>query len=228
MKISDDEYKSKEGETIGNYFILEYIGRNNRNIPSYRVRCIKCDYETIMGWPAIKASIGHSAQCSHPNMWKSHGLFLCYTNMISRCCKEYNIRYEDYGAKGIDVDPTWIRSPWKFQEWALANGYQEGLTIDRIDSSRGYYPDNCRWITLSENSKWRSDSHYVMVNGKLNTCKGWGEELGMGQSTIGRYLRKHGYEKTAFHIVEIQNPGKIVPCVEVDQDMYYNKERERI
>ena len=181
-----------------------------------------------MGWPAIKGSIGHNTNCSHPNMWKSYSLFLCYNNMISRCYKSYNYRYKDYGGKGIDVDPEWIRSPWKFQEWAFANGFQEGLTIDRIDESRGYYPDNCRWVTLSENSKWRSDSHYVSVNGVVDTNKGWSEKLGLGQSTIGRYNRKHGYEKTALHIAELQNPDKIVPCVIVDEDMYYKKEKERI
>ena len=228
MKTPEEEVLGRIGKTIGNYLILDYVGVNKRNIAMYKVRCIMCDYETIMGWPAIRLSVGHNSQCAHPNLWKSHLLRNCYNNMMSRCYKEYNLRYKDYGGKGIDVDPEWIRSPWKFQKWAYENGYQDGLTIDRIDSSRGYYPDNCRWVTLSENSKWRSDSHYISVNGKVNTNKGWSEELGMGQSTIGRYFRKYGYEKTALHIAQLQHPDKDVFCVQIDPDMFNNKEKERI
>ena len=40
-----------------------------------------------------------------------------------------------------------------FHDWAMANGYSEGLTIDRIDSSGNYEPSNCQWLTRSENSK---------------------------------------------------------------------------
>ncbi len=72
--------------------------------------------------------------------------------MRSRCrdkgCKGY--RY--YGGKGVSISPEWATFE-AFREWALANGYQEGLSIDRLDRHSDYGPSNCEWITLAENSR---------------------------------------------------------------------------
>lgn len=63
--------------------------------------------------------------------------------------------YENYGGRGITVCSEWLGSFEAFMEWALANGYKEMLTLDRIDNDRGYFPDNCRWVTwvVQENNK---------------------------------------------------------------------------
>jgi hypothetical protein len=69
--------------------------------------------------------------------------------MLSRCRDEKNIHY---GAKGITVCPRWQDFP-AFRAWAHENGYANGLSIDRMNPNKGYSPDNCEWVTRSENSR---------------------------------------------------------------------------
>ena len=73
--------------------------------------------------------------------------------MRRRCNDTTVINYEYYGSKGIIVCDEWNASYHSFEEWALENGYKEGLSIDRIDTTGNYCPENCRWITRGENSR---------------------------------------------------------------------------
>ena len=76
-------------------------------------------------------------------------MFRRYHNMKDRC---YNLKgkaYKDYGARGITVCREWLEDPLAFEAWALSSGYAEGLTLDRRDNDKGYYPSNCRWVGKS-------------------------------------------------------------------------------
>lgn len=79
-------------------------------------------------------------------------LYTTWHAMKSRCYYPGNNRYRWYGARGIVVCDEWLKFE-AFEAWALASGYQDHLTIDRIDPDAGYSPENCRWITKSENSR---------------------------------------------------------------------------
>lgn len=81
---------------------------------------------------------------------RSH-LYMIWSSMKRRCENPNMPNYKYYGAKGIKVCGEWHSFP-KFKEWAKANGYVDGLSLDRIDSSRDYEPDNCQWMTLSDNA----------------------------------------------------------------------------
>lgn len=70
-----------------------------------------------------------------------------------RCSNPNEPSYKYYGGKGISICKEWKNSYVTFRDWALANGYQDNLVIDRIDNDKGYSPNNCQWITRSENSK---------------------------------------------------------------------------
>lgn len=81
---------------------------------------------------------------------KRHGksktrLYRIWTHMKTRCYDEKAHDYERYGGRGIDICSEWRYQFPNFESWALENGYQDSLTIDRINNDKGYAPNNCRW-----------------------------------------------------------------------------------
>lgn len=94
---------------------------------------------------------GRPIKCSFK---KSHPrLFRIYKNMISRCHDKKHKSFHNYGAIGIFVCPQWKKTPDAFCEWALTSGYQDNLSIDRINNKKGYHPSNCRWVTHKEQAR---------------------------------------------------------------------------
>ncbi len=82
-------------------------------------------------------------------------LYNIYSGMKQRCYNPSSQPYPLYGGRGITICDEWVgdNGLQNFFDWSLSHGYNENLTIGRIDSSKGYSPDNCQWITQSENSK---------------------------------------------------------------------------
>lgn len=76
--------------------------------------------------------------------------------MRRRCHNENEQNYHRYGGRGIVVCREWIYYS-KFKDWAMNNGYDDNLEIDRIDNDKNYYPNNCRWVTHRENSRNRNN-----------------------------------------------------------------------
>lgn len=81
-------------------------------------------------------------------------LFGIHTKMRHRCNNPKNNGFAAYGAVGVTLCPEW-EDYLVFKEWAFSNGYAEHLTIDRIDNTKGYSPDNCRWATYETQSRNR-------------------------------------------------------------------------
>jgi len=78
-------------------------------------------------------------------------LYNIWADMACRC-RDFNTPYyKYYGERGIKVCKEWKDDYITFKKWALANGYKNHLTIDRIDNDGNYEPDNCQWITNAEN-----------------------------------------------------------------------------
>ncbi|HZJ76289.1 MAG TPA: hypothetical protein VFC70_01145, partial [Oscillospiraceae bacterium] len=74
-------------------------------------------------------------------------IYHAWMSMLHRCNNPKNNNYNKYGAKGITVCKEWEDDFEVFMKWSFSNGYKETLTLDRVDSKRGYSPHNCRWAT---------------------------------------------------------------------------------
>lgn len=95
-----------------------------------------------------------STECSRKMPWKKHGqsrtrLHNIWSHMKTRCGCPTSNTYAYYGGRGISVCKEW-ESFEVFRDWAMANGYKDTLSIDRIENDKGYCPENCRWATHSQ------------------------------------------------------------------------------
>ena len=127
-------------------------------------------------------------------------LYRIWHSMKTRCGTPSSTAYKHYGAKGITVCDIWKSSFTAFYEWAIENGYEDNLSIDRIKNDLGYYPDNCRWVTNKEQKINRDYCRQITFNGKTQCVSAWVEELGIARSTLNKKLMqgKTGSEAIEF------------------------------
>lgn len=102
-----------------------------------------------------------------------------WNEMCRRCNAPTCTSYNRYGARGITVCDDWL-SYDNFYEWAMANGYKEGLTIDRVNNNGNYEPSNCRWVTQAEQN--RNTRRNVYIDGKC--ISQIADEAGINATTV--------------------------------------------
>lgn len=117
-------------------------------------------------------------------------LYNVWNTMKSRCYNEKAEKYKDYGARGITVCDEWLHNFQAFYEWAMANGYEENLTIDRKDVNGNYEPSNCRWSTTKEQANNKRTNRYITYNGETHTLAEWAEIRGITQSALRHRLAR--------------------------------------
>lgn len=106
-----------------------------------------------------------------------------------RCYNKNNTSYENYGGRGIKICEEWLNDFDVFYNWAYENGYDDTLTIDRIDNNKSYSPDNCRWVDRKTQANNKRNNVYLTYNGKTQTIAQWAEELSIPRTRI--YNRHH-------------------------------------
>ena len=104
--------------------------------------------------------------------------------MKSRCDNPNNSRYKNYGGRGITVCNEWKDNFIKFYEWAKANGYNQSLTLDRVDVNGDYEPTNCKWSTPKEQANNRTNNHLVPFNGEILTISQWAAKLNINRDVL--------------------------------------------
>ena len=106
-----------------------------------------------------------------------------YRSMMDRCYREKAVNYHLYGGRGIKVCEEW-HDIETFGRWAEENGFQRGLTLDRIDVNGDYEPSNCRWATRKQQANNRRNTVYVTIDGVTKTLTEWADFVGIKRSTI--------------------------------------------
>lgn len=100
-------------------------------------------------------------------------IYHIWHNMVARCHNPKSPAYANYGGRGVSVCEEWRSDPAAFRDWALSNGYTDGLTIDRADNDGNYEPGNCRWITLAEQQGNRRDRQLYTAWGETKSASDW-------------------------------------------------------
>lgn len=119
-------------------------------------------------------------------------LYTIWSNMRVRCNTPSNKSYASYGGRGIRVCPEW--SEYKnFRDWAIAHGYQENLSLDRINNNGNYEPLNCRWATQSEQMRNTRKNHLLEFNGQTKTIAEWAEITGIEYHTLKNRINRYGF-----------------------------------
>lgn len=182
-------------EDLG-YYLKEGTVKKRRYV---KCKC-DCGSERIFRLDCVKNGNTKSCGCLQ---FKPRGvthnltgtpLYRVWASMKQRCSNEKDTVYKWYGERGIKVCTEWNESFEKFNEWALDNGYEQGLTIDRIDVNKDYEPDNCRWITQQEQLLNTRRSVLIEYKGKTMTLKEWADCLGIKYMTLYSRIRTWGWD----------------------------------
>lgn len=155
----------------------EIITRKTSVINGHCKSC-GCLQKEVAAKEVIKTSVKHN----HSNT----RLYKIWKNMISRCTLD---GYKHYFEKGIKVCEEWRSDFMNFYNWAVSNGYNNKLTIDRIDSNGNYEPSNCRWATMREQAQNTSRNHFITHNGERKCIAEWCRELNIRTSTFCQRMK---------------------------------------
>lgn len=165
MSITRKPVSDLVGKTYNKLTVVEYLGKRRHGKHWWLCSCacggsIELNTSRITGSNPTKScgclrketlSINRADPTKHG--LHKHKLYAIYHGMLQRCYNPNSQRYKYYGSSGISVCPEWLEDFHKFFDWAICNGYKDGLSIDRIDSAEDYKPENCQWVTVSENSR---------------------------------------------------------------------------
>jgi len=132
--------------------------------------------------------------------FRKHGLcsspeYHTWQAMINRCTNKNNIGYHNYGGRGISVCDSWRSFKRFYQD--MGDRPELDYRIDRIDNSKGYFKENCEWVTQSENNRNKRTNRVLVFNGVAKCVAAWCEITGINKSTIhGRLRLGWSVEKT--------------------------------
>ena len=117
-------------------------------------------------------------------------LYSIWKGIKRRCCNPNYHHYQNYGGRGITICQEWRNDFQAFYDWAMANGYEDNLTIERMDNEQGYSPSNCSWVDMVEQNNNTRHNHYVEYNGGVYTIAELSRIAGIKQNTLLYRLRR--------------------------------------
>ena len=170
------------GERFGILTAIKYEIRKTKHGKVAYWYC-RCDCGTEKWVSANHLTRGYAKSCgckqydtpqTKPNLLKKNNprIYSIWSGMKTRCNNTNSKRYKDYGGRGIKICDEWLIFD-NFCLWSLENGYEEGLTIERIDNDKSYCPENCKWISQSEQNKNKRNTRIYTYNGETKHLAEW-------------------------------------------------------
>ena len=178
--LSQSQVALKRCSVCGRELTLSKFSKHRGRKDGLASRCKMCNSRSGSQWYQRKQQ-------------ETNRLYSTYISMKLRCYSSKHDSFPFYGGRGITVCDEWLNSFEAFCDWAIQNGYRPDLQIDRIDNSRGYSPDNCRFVSVVQNHQnKRKRTHPIRTNprltpDKVRTIRRLLEE-GASQRAIGRHL----------------------------------------
>lgn len=120
-------------------------------------------------------------------------LYQEWVGIKARCVYKGSGKYQYYGARGISMCKEWAESFEAFADWAKKNGYKDNLTIERLDFNKGYSPQNCKWITKSEQRRNTRNCFFITYQGVTKILDDWCKELNLDYKRTNNRLKKLGW-----------------------------------
>jgi hypothetical protein len=203
-------YRDLTGQKFGMLTCIKDVGRSKSKSVMWLCRC-DCGNETIVNSGHIVSGNTKSCGClikevltkrntTHSLTKDSSGrqtkLYNVWVSMRQRCFNAKSRDYKDYGGRGITVCKSWLDYK-NFHNWAMTNGYKDGLTIERINVNGDYEPNNCIWVTPDKQAKNTRNNHFISYNGQTKILAEWSRILGV-ESSLLRYRLKTWSVEEAF------------------------------
>ena len=152
------------------------------NVITVRTSTLRSGHTKSCGCLSSEKTSERNFRHGHAGRGHKSKLYTAYHNMIARC---YNLnRPDNKFYTNISVCANWLESFENFRDWALSNGYVEGLTLDRIDVYGNYEPSNCRWTTWEVQHNNTRINRLIEYRGEVKSMKMWCKELGLPYYTI--------------------------------------------
>jgi hypothetical protein len=191
------KYIDLTGQRFGRLTALSYEGRSKQYDALWRCIC-DCGAQCQVRAGALRGGHTQSCGCLQRERTRashlSHGLtnsklYGVWSEMKRRCSNSHDTAYGDYGGRGITVCEEWGRFE-PFYEWARENGYQEGLTIERVNNNAGYEPSNCVWATQAVQNRNMRSNIILDFHGQRIKLIEWADSLGIPADIFHTRVRR--------------------------------------
>lgn len=197
----------KEGERYGRLTIIREVepaGSSHKRVRRFLCRC-DCGNEIICRLPNLKSGTTKSCGCYRKfvssNRRDCHHLqntriYRIWCGMKRRCYNKHNEHFDRYGGRGIIVCDEWKTDFMNFYDWAMSNGYDDKLSIDRINNEGNYEPSNCRWANQKQQIVNSTATIKCSLGGNIVSLSDIADILGVSFKRIRRivYMLNNGYD----------------------------------